>query len=176
MRKCYLRSWCFIFEDASPRCRLTHVAHCILWPSFTVLHWDSKGRVCLARNHQEGSRRTADPIWVRGEGGGVNGPRSRIPPLIKAPSVIIVLDRQMAFCRDLLPRRVFRVVVILFRCYLRWPRWLTEIKCPCCRSETTTFSSLIEEEHLRVKGRKVLRLHSLVKSKGRVFYELVHIL
>lgn len=83
---------------------------------FTVLYRDLKGRVCPARNHQEGPQRTADSIRVREEGGGVNGPRSRIPPLIKAPSLIIVLDRQMASREDLLPRRVFRVVIILFRC------------------------------------------------------------
>lgn len=118
-RKCYLRSRCFIFGDARPR----RDGLMGMWPivvpcgvsAFTVLHRDLKGRVCPARNHQEGPQRTADPIRVR-EGGGLNGPRSRIPPLIKALSLIIVLDRQMASRGDLLSQRAFRAVVILFRC------------------------------------------------------------
>lgn len=106
-----------------------------------------KGRVRLTRNHEEEFQGTADPIR-QGRTEGVNGPCSRIPSLIKAPVLIIVLDRRIAafYNRDTYLKSL-KFCFIHFLCERDgWAsKNLCASKCNKCKSNNY-FSSLIEEE------------------------------
>lgn len=137
-----------------------------------------KGACSPYAQYEEELRGTADPIQ-KGKREGVNGPCSRIPPLIKAPALIIVLDRQSLCLTPLLPRGAYLKSLKFFfltsymRATINEVKMFVLSKCDIVKATTVSHRSLKRNVRL-IRSRQVLRLHSLAKSEGRVFYKFIH--
>lgn len=135
---------------------------------FMIRHGDLKGRFALRATEKE-LRGTADPIR-NGKREGVNGPCSRIPPLIKAPALIIVLDRQTALCfiTSLPPRGAYLKSLKFFFLTSYVSATIDEVKMFVLSKydivKATTVSHRSLKRNVRpIRSRQVLRLHSLAK-------------
>jgi len=116
--------------------------------------------------------RTPRNSWSGMERGrGVNGPCSRIPPLIKAPALIIVLDRRIALCfiSPPPPRGAYLKSLKFFflASYVR--ATIDEVKMFVLSKydiiKVTTVSHRSLKRNVRpIRSRQVLRLHSLAKK------------